>query len=120
MPISIQEKIQPQAINEDLRQSGASRKPQQLDLFAGFNGIDDLATRVDFYHHDQNWTNRMILGDSLLVMTSLGMGACRNASVAAAGLLLTRQERKSITKTGLRTRPGFYPEGLQRAAIIDL
>ncbi len=26
---------------------------------------------VEFYQHDQNWTNRMILGDSLLVMTSL-------------------------------------------------
>ena len=26
--------------------------------------------QVDFYHHEQNWTNRMILGDSLLVMTS--------------------------------------------------
>ena len=26
---------------------------------------------VDFYHHEQNWSNRMILGDSLLVMTSL-------------------------------------------------
>ena len=27
--------------------------------------------RVDFYHHEGNWSNRMILGDSLLVMTSL-------------------------------------------------
>src|SRR6266852_8618965 len=27
--------------------------------------------KVDFYHHDQRWSNRMILGDSLLVMTSL-------------------------------------------------
>ncbi len=26
---------------------------------------------MDFYHHEQNWTNRLILGDSLLVMTSL-------------------------------------------------
>ena len=26
---------------------------------------------MDFYHFQQNWTNRMILGDSLLVMTSL-------------------------------------------------
>ena len=26
---------------------------------------------MDFYHHDQHWSNRMILGDSLLVMTSL-------------------------------------------------
>lgn len=26
---------------------------------------------MDFCHHEQNWSNRMILGDSLLVMTSL-------------------------------------------------
>jgi adenine-specific DNA-methyltransferase len=26
---------------------------------------------IDFYHHEQNWANRFILGDSLLVMTSL-------------------------------------------------
>jgi len=26
---------------------------------------------VDFYAHSQHWTNRLILGDSLLVMTSL-------------------------------------------------
>jgi adenine-specific DNA-methyltransferase len=71
VPIYIQEKIQPQAIIEDLRQHAAAGKPQQLDLFADFNGLDDFAKKVDFYHHDQHWTNRMILGDSLLVMTSL-------------------------------------------------
>ena len=26
---------------------------------------------ADFYHHDQRWSNRMLLGDSLLVMSSL-------------------------------------------------
>ncbi len=69
VPIYIQEKIAPKALIEDLRQhSGESEQPS---LFADFNGIqfDDL---VDFYRHQQNWSNRMILGDSLLVMTSLG------------------------------------------------
>jgi len=27
--------------------------------------------KTDFYQHDQNWSNRMILGDSLQVMASL-------------------------------------------------
>jgi adenine-specific DNA-methyltransferase len=71
VPIYIQEKIQPQAIIEDLRQRAAKGKSKQLDLFADFNGIDDFEKRVDFYHHDQHWSNRMILGDSLFVMTSL-------------------------------------------------
>jgi len=70
VPIYIQEKISPQAIIENLRAQARIDQPAQLSLFADFNGIqfEDL---VDFYHHEQNWTNRMILGDSLLVMTSL-------------------------------------------------
>ena len=41
------------------------------DLFADFNGIDDPMARTEFYQHDQHWSNRMILGDSLQVMASL-------------------------------------------------
>ena len=43
----------------------------QLDLFADFNGLHDPDARAEFYQHDQSWTNRMILGDSLQVMASL-------------------------------------------------
>jgi adenine-specific DNA-methyltransferase len=65
VPIYIQEKIAPEALIEALKD-----EPAQQDLFADFNGItfDKL---VEFYQHSQHWTNRMILGDSLLVMTSL-------------------------------------------------
>ena len=41
------------------------------DLFADFNGIAKGADKTEFYKHDQNWSNRMILGDSLQVMASL-------------------------------------------------
>ena len=70
VPIYIQEKIQPQAIIEQVRAEARKGVLQQMALFADFNGItwDDM---VDFYRHEQNWSNRMILGDSLLVMTSL-------------------------------------------------
>ena len=72
VPIYIQEKIHPQAIIEDLRAERRSGEPEPAaDLFADFNGLDDFDKKVDFYHHDQHWSNRMILGDSLLVMTSL-------------------------------------------------
>jgi adenine-specific DNA-methyltransferase len=73
VPIYIQEKIHPQAIIEELRaqRNGESREPQ-YQMFADFNGLpDEFEKRVDFYHWDQNWSNRMILGDSLMVMTSL-------------------------------------------------
>src|SRR5690606_37184402 len=42
-----------------------------VELFGDFNGIEDFEKKVDFYQHEQHWTNRMILGDSLLVMASL-------------------------------------------------
>jgi adenine-specific DNA-methyltransferase len=72
VPIYIQEKIHPQAIIEDLRAELKAGQPRQAGLFADFNGLPaEFADRVDFYHHDANWSNRMILGDSLLVMTSL-------------------------------------------------
>ncbi|MGI9066681.1 MAG: DNA methyltransferase, partial [Pyrinomonadaceae bacterium] len=71
VPIYIQEKIQPQAIIDGLPRA---EKPEDdtPNLFADFNGGPaDFQQKVDFYHHEQNWTNRLILGDSLLVMTSL-------------------------------------------------
>lgn len=70
VPIYIQEKVSSQELIEDLRSSSERGKPRQTTLFSDFNGItfDKL---VDFYHHEQNWSNRLILGDSLLVMTSL-------------------------------------------------
>jgi adenine-specific DNA-methyltransferase len=42
-----------------------------LDLFADFNGLPDKEAVTEFYQHDANWSNRMILGDSLQVMASL-------------------------------------------------
>ena len=71
VPIYIQEKIHPQAIIDDLPRT---KKPGRglARLFADFNGgPHDFDQKIDFYHHEQNWTNRMILGDSLLVMASL-------------------------------------------------
>ena len=71
VPIYIQEKIHPQALIDALpriEQPGQN----QINLFADFNGLPEaFDQRVDFYQHDGHWSNRMILGDSLLVMTSL-------------------------------------------------
>ena len=70
VPIYIQEHINPKALIEDLRATSSGRREQQLDLFGDFNGMD-FEERVEFYQHPMKWSNRMILGDSLLVMTSL-------------------------------------------------
>src|SRR5213594_3648916 len=71
-PLYIQEKVHPKALIDDLLRQTKEQEPEaQLDLFAEFNGIPEGADRTDFYQHDQNWSNRMILGDSLQVMASL-------------------------------------------------
>ena len=70
-PLYIQEKIHPKAIIDDLkRRSSGVGAADTLDLFADFNGLDPEA-KTEFYQHDQHWSNRMILGDSLQVMASL-------------------------------------------------
>ncbi|OWK41027.1 DNA methyltransferase [Fimbriiglobus ruber] len=70
VPIHVQEKIHPQAIVEEVRTWGRQESPV-YDLFSDFNGLDDFTKKLEFYQHDQHWTNRLILGDSLLVMASL-------------------------------------------------
>jgi len=71
VPIYIQEKILPQAIIENLRDTARKGEPEpELTLFNDYDGIE-FQELVEFYRHEQNWANRMILGDSLLVMTSL-------------------------------------------------
>ncbi len=69
--IYIQEKIDPRAIVENLRDTAARREDEpELTLFDTFDGLGELDL-VDFYRHQANWSNRMILGDSLNVMASL-------------------------------------------------
>ena len=74
-PLYIQEKIHPKVLIDDLRRQTEEQekagKPQQIDMFADFNGLSNEAAKTEFYQHDANWSNRMILGDSLQVMASL-------------------------------------------------
>ena len=73
-PLFIQEKVHPKVLIDDLQRRSQEREQaadEQLDLFADFNGLPDDNARTEFYRHDANWSNRMILGDSLQVMASL-------------------------------------------------
>ena len=71
VPIYIQETIDPLALVEELRaESEGRRTEQQLGFFAPYTDLT-FEEKVDFYRHPGKWSNRMILGDSLLVMTSL-------------------------------------------------
>ena len=72
-PLYIQEKIHPKVLIDDLkrRSKQGESDTEQIDLFAAFNGLPSEEAKTEFYQHDQNWSNRMILGDSLQVMASL-------------------------------------------------
>ncbi len=78
-PLFIQEKVHPKVLIDDLaRMSRKARADKdaaetgfQTDIFGDFNGLPDGDAKTEFYRHDANWSNRMILGDALQVMASL-------------------------------------------------
>ncbi|GAB2767805.1 adenine-specific DNA-methyltransferase [Hymenobacter luteus] len=65
------EHVRPEALMQRLyrqRQAGAP----QLDLFGpSYQDVDELDKPLSYYQHHSDWENRLILGDSLAVMTSL-------------------------------------------------
>ena len=76
-PLYIQEKVQPKALVDDLRRETEARRQKarptarQPSLFGDFNGLPEGVEKTEFYRHRGNWSNRMVLGDSLRVMASL-------------------------------------------------
>jgi len=82
-PLYIQEKVHPKVLIDDLKRQSEKAKaaaaPEQqgfvADLFddmaKDFNGLPEDVDKTDFYKYDGDWSNRMILGDSLQVMASL-------------------------------------------------
>ena len=75
VPIFAQERIHPQSLIEELTRQTLKNKEERGEvppnLFADYEGTLDLEARLEFYSHGLRWTNRMIAGDSLLVMNSL-------------------------------------------------
>ena len=78
-PLYIQERVHPKVLVDDLMRQTAKRRESEgdgrqqgfADLFADFNGLPSEDAKTEFYQHYANWSNRMILGDSLQVMASL-------------------------------------------------
>ena len=73
VPIYIQEVIEPRVIIDAVL-SRKRTKPESSGFLPGFfDDYDamDFDRKIEFYQHDQKWANRMILGNSLHVMTSL-------------------------------------------------
>jgi len=73
-PLYIQEKVHPKVLIDDLLRKTERSEDDAADQFSLFQTFEkglEESEKTEFYKHDQNWTNRMILGDSLEVMASL-------------------------------------------------
>jgi adenine-specific DNA-methyltransferase len=74
--LHVHERIDPRTIIDAVRRDPSANG--QLSLFAAADANPPVRQAIEFYKHKQNWVNRLIAGDSLLVMNSLlekeGMG----------------------------------------------
>ena len=73
--LHVHERVDPATILSNaakrLKGKDAAAQWRQADLFAApFENLP-LRQALDFYHHDKGWSNRLVAGDSLLVMNSL-------------------------------------------------
>lgn len=68
--LHVHERIDPRTIIEAVRKTDDQAAAQQMSLFAE-QQKQPLREAVEFYKHPHNWSNRLIAGDSLLVMNSL-------------------------------------------------
>ena len=68
--LHVHERIDPRTIVEAVRKHNGSGGEAQLSLFAQEREIP-LRQEIEFYRHSHNWSNRLVAGDSLLVMNSL-------------------------------------------------
>ena len=73
--LHVHERVDPATILANaakrLKGKDAATQWRQPDLFAApFENLP-LRQALDFYHHEKGWSNRLVAGDSLLVMNSL-------------------------------------------------
>lgn len=69
--LHVHERIDPLTILEAVRRHNGERVPEQVSLFEQPRQNPPLREAVEFYKHKHDWSNRLIAGDSLLVMNSL-------------------------------------------------
>ena len=67
--LHVHERIDPRTIIEAVRKRNGTEP--QPSLFAAPEENPPIRQAIEFYKHRHNWTNRLIAGDSLLVMNSL-------------------------------------------------
>ncbi|MDR7538408.1 MAG: DNA methyltransferase, partial [Armatimonadota bacterium] len=68
--LHVHERIEPRTILEAVRKRNGNGRAAQLPLFE-VERQEPLREAIEFYQHAHGWSNRLIAGDSLLVMNSL-------------------------------------------------
>ncbi len=69
--LHVHERIDPRTIIEAVRRHNGAEDSSQLSIFSLPEENPPLRQAIEFYQHEHNWSNRLIAGDSLLVMNSL-------------------------------------------------
>jgi adenine-specific DNA-methyltransferase len=69
--LHVHERIDPHTIIDAVRKRNGDALPTQPSLFESREENPPLREAIDFYRHAHGWSNRLIAGDSLLVMNSL-------------------------------------------------
>jgi adenine-specific DNA-methyltransferase len=69
--LHVHERIDPHTIINAVRKRNGAGLPVQGSLFERREENPPLQEAIDFYRHAHGWSNRLIAGDSLLVMNSL-------------------------------------------------
>jgi adenine-specific DNA-methyltransferase len=69
--LHVHERIDPHTIIEAVRKRNGTSLPVQASLFERREENPPLVEAIDFYRHPHGWSNRLVAGDSLLVMNSL-------------------------------------------------
>jgi adenine-specific DNA-methyltransferase len=69
--LHVHERIDPYTIIKAVRKKNGNGPPVQPSLFERPEERRPLREEIDFYQHAHGWSNRLIAGDSLLVMNSL-------------------------------------------------
>lgn len=68
--LHVHERIDPRTIIEAVRKRNGE-SANQISLFSSAEENPPLRDAIEFYKHKHNWSNRLLAGDSLLVMNSL-------------------------------------------------
>ncbi len=69
--LHVHERIDPRTIIEATHRRNGNGAPVQGSLFELPEENPPVRSAIEFYQHRHNWTNRLVAGDSLLVMNSL-------------------------------------------------